>query len=319
MALERLILWKPLQKTTLVMYALVFLLAIPAPKAATLMLFGIVALWSRVPAMMTMFTRDTEVVDFFTVIIALHMGPLIAAFFGSGMILFSRIFGPLEDLDYTIKESILFFVGAFFSYYVYTWFGASIMVTMFSFTFIRYSLAPVLDLVTTPGKVFLTLIILTVSAPIAVISNLLLVNIFGESLDVIFAKGAVISWELLLFVTVIIVGFFLVSKFMFNEEQKRVESYGDDFAGGMTEVPEPHEAFFSMFTIPDVNPFLYVTPNLFKGFVTVIMFILILVASFQTGVNVSWLQMGFLFVSIFAMISLLIWVLNKTVVKKTLY
>ncbi len=318
MALERLILWKPLQKTTLVMYALVFFLALPAPKLATLLLFGIVALWSRIPAMMTMFTRDVEVVDFFTVIIAINMGGLVAALFGSLLILFSRIFGPLEDLDYTIKESVCFFVGAFFSLAVHNLFG-NVMWTMFSFTFIRYGFYPVLDLVTTPGKVWLTVIILVVSAPVAVISNLLLVNLFGDALDAIFAKGAVLSWELLLFVTAVIAGFFFVSKFLFREEQKRVESYGGDFAESMASIPEPHEALFSMFTIPDVNPFLYVTPNLFKGFMTVILFILVLVAGFQTGVTVNWVQMVFLLVSIYAVLSSVIWALNKTVVKKTLY
>lgn len=319
MALENLILWKPLQRTTVIMYLLVLLLAFPAPKIATLLLFAIVALWSRVPAMMTMFTRDTEVVDFFTVIISLNMGPLIGGIFGAGLILFSRIFGPLEDLDYTFKESICFFVGAFFSYYVYAWAGANVMITMFSFTFIRYAFYPVLDLITTPNKVFLTLIILAISAPVAVVSNLLWVNLFGDALNRIFEKGAVISWELLLFVTGAVLVFFFASKFLFREEQKRVETYGvgDDFATGLLAVPEPHEALFSVLTLPELNSFFYITPALFQGFMTLSFFVLILVASFQQKLPMSWLQMIVVFVGVYCLVKSLTWFLGRFLQKST--
>ncbi len=313
MALENLILWKPLQRTTVVMYLLVLLLAFPAPKLATLLLFAIVALWSRVPAMMTMFTRDVEVVDFFTVIISLNMGPLIGGIFGAGLILFSRIFGPLEDLDYTFKESICFFVGAFFSYYVYALTGANVMITMFSFTFVRYAFYPVLDLLATPNKVFLTLIILTVSAPVAVVSNLLWVNLFGDALNRIFEKGAVLSWELLLFVTSAILVFFFVSKFMFREEQKRVETRGegDDFATGLLAVPEPHEALFSVLTLPELGSFFYITPALFQGFMSISFFVLILVASFQQKISMSLLQMAVVFVGVYCLIKGMTWFLGR--------
>lgn len=316
MALENLILWKPLQKTTILLYAGVLLLALPAPKIATLLLFGLVALWSRIPAMMTMFTKDVEVVDFFTVIIALNMGPFIGGIFGTGLILFSRIFGPAEDIDYTLKESICFFVGAFFSYGVFHWTGANVMITMFSFTFIRYAFYLVLDLVTTPNKVFLTLIILAISAPIAVISNLLWVNLFGDALNRIFEKGAVVSWELLVFVTGAILVFFFASKFLFREEQKRVEARGgddggDDFATSLLAVPEPHEALFSVLTLPELGSFFYITPALFQGFMTVSFFVLILVASFQQKISMSVLQMVVVFVGVYCLIRGITWFLER--------
>lgn len=313
MALEKLILWKPLYKTTIVLYVLVFLLMIPAPQIATLLLFAIVAMWSRIPALMTIFTKDVECVDFLTVIIAIHMGGLTGAIFGSSIILFTRIFGPTEDLDYTIKESVCFFAGAFVSLGVFKLTG-NVTITMFSFTFIRYTLYPCLTLVTQPGKVFMDLVILSVSAPIAVFSNLLLLRLTGPALDRIFAKGAIVSWELLLFVTAIIGGFFLVSKFMAREEEKRIAKEGET-AAELPGVPEPHEALFSMLTIGPVSSFFRVTPNLFKGFAVTILFVLILIRSFQSAEGINLLSGIILFFGVCIAVEALHWSLDKYLVK----
>lgn len=322
MAIEKLILWRPLYKTTVVMYCLVFLLALPAPKIATLLLFAIVAMWSRVPAVMTMFTKDVEVVDFFTVMIALNMGPLIAGIFGFSIIFFTKFFGPSEPWDYTIRDALAFFVGGFTTVAVYAITGQNITITMFAFTVVRYTMYPILGLLINPAGVFYDVFLLMLGAPVAVISNLLLLNTIEPTLNKIFAKGTVVSWELFVFVTLTILIIFLFSKFLDKEEAKRMtyeqkpqKQEEQTVVSGLAYAPEPHEAFFMLFDVEKHPMLLSVTKKLFVVFITGCFFFLIVVANYTQG-GLGLFELIVLPLALYFLIYILYSLLDTYLVKK---
>ena len=329
MTVDKLILWKPLYKTTMVLYVLVFLLALPAPKVATLLLFAIIAIWSRVPALMTQFTKDVEVVDFTAVVITIYMGPFIGAIFGSGIILFTRLFGPTEPIDYTIRDAICFFIGAFVVAAMFKITGGNVLITMFSMTFVRYTVYPILGFIFNPGALFLDIVILSVSIPIAIISNLLLVQIFGDSFDEIFAQGAVLNWKLLIFVTIVVGVIFVLSKFLDKEEEKRmiheektqyyVKQDGPldlGMVGSLAHAPEPHESFFILHDIQDQPSLLKSTRKLFNGMLTTIIFTIVAVINYQQGKINSVFDYIILAIGIYAIVQLTYNVIHKYFVKK---
>jgi hypothetical protein len=319
----KLVLWKPLYKTTIVLYLLVLLLAFPAPIAATVLLFAIIAIWSRVPCFISEFTKDLEIVDFTTVVVTIYVGPVVGALFGSGIILGTRLFGPTEMLSYTIRDSICFFFGAFAASFMFAVTGGNVLVTMFSLTFVRYTLYPVLGLLFSPGLFVLDAIILSVSAPVAIMSNLFLVKVFGNSFDTMFEAGATLNWWLFLFVTVIIAVFFIVGRFMEKEEQKRMsheeepkEEYLDlGMVGSLAHAPEPHEAFFYFFDVGEVPTFLRTTKKLFIGFLTAALFVFIVVPKYQAGLVTSIWHYLLLAIGMYLGLSIMYDVLDKYLVK----
>lgn len=325
MANDKLILWKPLYKTTVVLYILVFILAFPAPKIATLLLFAIIAIWSRVPALMTQFTKDVEVVDFTTVTITIYFGPLVGCIFGSGIIAFTRLFGPTEPMDYTVRDTICFFIGAFVVALVYKLTGGHIMITMFSMTFIRYTVYPILGLFFNPGALVLDIVILSISLPIAIVSNVLLVKIFGDSFDKIFAHGASLNWGLFAFVTLIIAVIFVISKFMDKEEEKRLalepetpkeqQQLDLGIIGTLAHAPEPHESLFILVDIQDIPDLLRATKKLFNGFLVALFFLLIALTQYQAGFKLAWWQYTILALGLYFLIDLTYKVLYKYLVK----
>ncbi|MBD3163734.1 hypothetical protein GF323_00880 [Candidatus Woesearchaeota archaeon] len=98
------ILCNSLYKVTLVIYALIIFFWLLDPSISTILLFALISLWSRVPAMATNFTKDVEIVDFFTVMIAINLGGIAGGLYGASIMLISRFLGPVEEIDYILSR-----------------------------------------------------------------------------------------------------------------------------------------------------------------------------------------------------------------------
>ena len=322
---SELILWKPLYKTTVVLYVSIFLLALPAPQLSILALFALIAVWSRVPALMTLFTKDVEVVDIFTVMTAVYYSSWVGALFGSGIILFTRLFGPTEPLDYTIKESICFFVGSFTAPVVYYITNGNLTITMFSFTFVRYTLPMVISLLINPGALVLDISLVLMNGPTMIMFNLFILNVFGDFFSHVFEKGAVLNVSLLAVATGIVGVIFLFSRFLEREEQKRMaqeivapsdRQLDLGMAGSLALAQEPWEAFLELFSIQEESVIVKITKRLFSVVITIILSFFLIATNYNSGKQASIFVYIVVIAGIFALVYLTTTVLEKYLLKK---
>lgn len=220
--INQFILWKPLKAASIMMYLLVLVLLPFSQFWAAIMLFAIICLWSRIPALITMFLNDLEVIDFFTVMLAIHVGGLFAGIFGASMMLFSRIFGPNEWLPYTIKDATSIFAGGLATPFVFAMTGSPLY-TLYIFTAIRYSTYLILTLIFEPQELLFELGISAANIVVAVLSNTLVMSFFEDSLSRIFEGGLHFSITLFAFTTLVMGGFYLTGIAARRFEQKRQE------------------------------------------------------------------------------------------------
>ena len=80
--IDQFVLWKPLKIVSLITYIIIILLIPISSFWAVIILFGLIHLWSRVPCLICMFTKDLDVVDFFVVMLAINVGGVFGGVFG---------------------------------------------------------------------------------------------------------------------------------------------------------------------------------------------------------------------------------------------
>jgi hypothetical protein len=158
-----------------------------------------------------MFTKDLEVIDFFTVMLAIRAGGVLAGIFGASIMLFSRLFGPNEWYLYTIKDAICLLVGGLTSPLVFT-ITRSPLLTLYIFTIQRYVLYLILTIIIEPEYLGLELGLSATGATTAYLSNTLIMRFFEKPLNKAFEGGLHFSWELLLYTTLVIGAFYGISK-----------------------------------------------------------------------------------------------------------
>jgi hypothetical protein len=224
--LDQFVLWKPLKITSFVIYAIIVLMIPMSGFVAAILLFGLICLWSRVPCLVSSFTKDFDVIDFFVVMLAIHVGGIFGGIFGATVMMFSRIFGPSEWFLYTVKDSIAIMICGFLSPAIYAATGSA-LTTMIIFTIIRYILYIVLTILIEPGALSLELGICGVSIFVAFIYNIFIMSTFEGLLSSVFEGGLHFSWGLFLFATGIVGIFLLISKIGAWIETKTSDKKGE--------------------------------------------------------------------------------------------
>jgi len=288
----QLILWKPLFMTTIAMYLLVIILWIFQSHYATIVLIGILCLWSRIPCMMSMFTKDVDVIDFFVVFLAINLGGVFAGFFGMFMMFFSRIFGPGEPLDYTVKDSIAFLFGGLMTPLFYFLTGGNILLTMYLFTiFGRYGIYLLIDFIFIKGMFWTDMGFVVAGIPIAYFSNTILTSIFGDYLTTLFDSGLKLDLGLFLFVTVVIGVFYLFAYIIGKADKNSVdviESYNKDV--NQSYFLEPHKVILSYFESTRVNMVIEGSFKSFKLKIFIMTTIFILLRMFLSDYHPVWYE-----------------------------
>ncbi|MBR9700162.1 hypothetical protein GOV09_06920 [Candidatus Woesearchaeota archaeon] len=300
--------WKPLITTTIVMYILVLLFWAIYQPIATILLISILCLWSRVPAMVSWFTKDTDVIDFFTVFIALNVGGLWGGVFAWTVFMFSRFFGPVEDFEYTIKDANAFFIGGLLTPFFFTITGGNLLLTIYFFTiFGRYAVYLFQDLVFTPAKIILDAGLILVGIPIAYFSNTFLVTAFGDTLNDIFRTGMKVNIGLFLTVTGLVLFFFIITRFIEKGEQKIQSKVKYEKALKPHFIQEPHEVFFSYFNLDHLPALITGSFRYFKLKLFLVTFSLMAAAFIYYEYVPKWYEVIFLVFILFIAINILVY------------
>jgi len=204
--MNKFLLWKPLKVTSLIMYILVILLVPISEFWSVIILFALICLWSRVPCLLSMFTKDLDVIDFFTVMLAIHVGGIFGGVFGAAIMMFSRIFGPNEWFLYTLKDSISIMICGFLTPAFYFVFGSALY-ALYAFTLLRWIIYLILTWVIEPEYMSLELGLCTVGSLKSYLYNTFVMVTFEGFLATVFVGGIHFSVGLFLCATAV-VGFF---------------------------------------------------------------------------------------------------------------
>jgi hypothetical protein len=224
--LDQFVLWKPIKVVSVITYALILLIAPFSQFWATVILFGLICFWSRIPCLISMFTKDLEVIDFFTVVLAIHVGGLFAGIFGGALMLFTRLFGPREWYLYTIKDAISIFICGLFASAVYAVLGSQLY-TLYAFTLMRYVLYIILTVIMEPEAIFLELGLCAACIGEGLIVNTIMNALFESRLDMVMADGVQFNFGLFIAATLVIGVYYLASRFakwIENRRMKKVEA-----------------------------------------------------------------------------------------------
>lgn len=174
---------------------------------ATFLLFAYIALWSRIPCMVSDFTKDLDVIDFFAVLIATQLNStfsgLYAAIFSVIVMMFSRIFGPDEDIMITLIESISFFIGSLLTPVIYHLTGHNLFLTLIFFTVQRYLYGMIIVIFFMRNLLFLATLSIFLGFPIAYIMNKITTLVFGPFLSSVFETGFAFNLPLFIFATIL--------------------------------------------------------------------------------------------------------------------
>ncbi len=218
---SRRILWGPFQVICFTLFLLIILIYPFNSSIATILLFWYISLWSRIPTLVSDFTKDLDVLDFFTVIIAVHIhtvyAGLFAGIFASSLWMLSRVFGPDEPFDFTISESIAFFFAGFFSPLIYSLTG-NLLLTMFIFTAIRYVGIFVLVAIFFRNHALYAGITLLVGIPIAFTMNKIMITFLAPFFGTVFDTGLKFNLPLFLFGGMLTIGAYYIPKYMENKD-----------------------------------------------------------------------------------------------------
>src|SRR3989338_10878245 len=130
--------WKAAKKATFAMYIIIVIVMAINQKAAALLLFSLLCFWSRLITMLNNYIKDLDVIDFFSVLISINLGPFSAAAFAFLNMIIPRLFGRLEPLNYVFKDAVAVSTAALLTPIVYSLTHNNLLITMYCFTIIRY-------------------------------------------------------------------------------------------------------------------------------------------------------------------------------------
>jgi len=145
------------------------------------------------------FTKDMELVDFLTVMLAVSLGGIWGGLFGASILLSSRIFnsggdgGYSEHPGYTAMEAFNFLLIGSASGLVYSALDGNLLYTMYAFTAARYALTVAFTLLFAPSYLFYCLQLLAVGAVVAYATNTASVLLFGDYLVSVLRAGPSLS------------------------------------------------------------------------------------------------------------------------------
>lgn len=196
--------WTELYYASFAIFGLILFSAVFEPFWAAILSFVLVCLWSRVPCMMSDYAKDLEVVDFFTVLVAVNLGGQVGAFFGAGNLWFSRLFGKIEHPIYTFNDSVAFAVSGLLTPWVYGYWHGNLLLTMYTFTAIRYIVYFLVALITSGEMIVYEVQLLLMGIFVAYMSNTALVYLFGDYVTRLFTKGLGLDWGLFGFIIVVL-------------------------------------------------------------------------------------------------------------------
>ncbi len=225
---SRTIRWGALYFTSLAFFALILLFSVLNPLLATVLSFALLALWSRIPCMTNDITKDLEVIDLFTILLAINIGRFWGGLFGFSLMLFSRFYnkgesgGYSETPLYTVSDALLLFLVGLFAPEIYALVGNSLVFSLYVSTAIRYVLGYSFLAVFFPSEFFYWFRLIIPALATAYAANTLAALVLGDYVSGLLKNGLSVPWGLaLLFFVVLAVATLL--RFIGKHAQIEVE------------------------------------------------------------------------------------------------
>ncbi|MFT4303673.1 MAG: hypothetical protein ACMXYG_03845 [Candidatus Woesearchaeota archaeon] len=180
---------------------------------STIILFGIISFWSRLPGVgmhspfYVLYLLDF--VDFFSLIIAINVGGLEGGIFSVITNMGSRFVGVTPSWLGVTKDSIAQFCTCLVIPYVHILLGGDIILSMVWYSVIRLIWFFPMRLLPVETTFSQFLVVLSTSGGALIVINAIYAKLFGDFLDNLMKAGAQFSFILFLFVTVVILIFYI--------------------------------------------------------------------------------------------------------------
>ncbi|MBI2543008.1 MAG: hypothetical protein HYW24_02375 [Candidatus Aenigmarchaeota archaeon] len=198
------VLWKPLYYTSIAMFVLSLVLFPFSSQWSIIVILALVTLWSRIPGFVHFIFNKLALNDLFTLIIAVHAGPLVGGLFGVFGIMFARIFGPNEWLPYSIRASVAVFVAGISVPLITSFTGGLDVTALYAFEGVLYFTYYALVLLFWKEEIGLEIALLPAVIFFDFFMNAFLISVFGETLSNMMTIGLSSGWPFLIFSGVIL-------------------------------------------------------------------------------------------------------------------
>ena len=202
--------WRLVNFVTIVLYIVIILFLPFKSVTSTVFLFALVAFWSRLPGVGTPPPGEWlmlfDVVDIFSIIVAINISGLSGALFSIIINIGSRIVGSFPDWITIMKDAVAQFIVCFIIPYVYLIVGRNIIVTTIWYSILRL-------LVMLPMRFFYAkypfpqaMVMIIGGGILLTFVNSFYAGLFGNFFDNLLKEGVKFNWLLFLFVTLVIGG-----------------------------------------------------------------------------------------------------------------
>ena len=165
--------WKLIYLVVKIFVILILLTFFISPKLATIFMFALIALVSAVPSVLANVLSDSEMMDFFSVIIAITIDPVVGAIFAAIVFFVSSFFSSL------MEKPLCFLIGlpglaipCLFMPWAYVFFNGNLYYTLYFYTVLRYIVRLIPACIIVPDRMP---IVLLFNVPINIVLKLFMI------------------------------------------------------------------------------------------------------------------------------------------------
>jgi hypothetical protein len=205
--------WPLVLITTVVLYALIIITLPFNAVYATLFLFALIGFWSRLPGVgiphpfYILYILD--LIDIFTVIIAVNIGGPVAAVYSIFGNVWSRMCGSFPAWNPLISDFFAQPIAALILPFFHQAMGGDILVTVIIFTLVRGILLVPFDQIFYRIPLPKYIMEMVGGGAALLLVNGFYATFFGDYFDNLMQKGVAFSWSLFLFATAVIIIFYI--------------------------------------------------------------------------------------------------------------
>jgi len=201
--------WPAVLLITAVLYLLTIVFIPFNPAFSTICLFAIIAFWSRIPGVgmpsPLLFLYFMDVIDFFSVVIAINIGGMEGGIFSLFINLSTRFCGVFPEWISTIKDSFAQFISCLLLPAFLPFMGHNIEYGIVLYTILRsivYVIFRVIPDGQDPVSFWVTDII---GASIVLFTiNIIYARLFGHFFEALLQHGVAFNWWLFIIVSVVV-------------------------------------------------------------------------------------------------------------------
>jgi hypothetical protein len=212
--------WKMVNFITIVTYVLMIIILPFNQTTSSILLFALIAFWSRLPGTGTPPPGEwlilLDVVDVFSMIVAINIGGLSGAIFSLVTNMGSRVVGSFPDWITVLKDVISQFVVCLIIPFIHVIFGSNILVTTVWYSVLRLLMAFPLRLLYAKYPLPQAIVSIIGGGILLMLINGFYAGLFGNFFDNLLKDGVKFNWVLFLFATLVIFG----TKFYFTKFKK---------------------------------------------------------------------------------------------------